>query len=161
MITAERVRELFTYDPETGELRWRKTGRIAGEVLLRPKGNGNGRRVQLTGDKSSRVLAHHLIWLMQTGSWPTGQIDHINLDALDNRWANLREATASQNMANRRSWGRVGLKGVSRTRYGKFMANLMKDGRAFYLGTFDTAEKAHAAYVAAAQEHHGEFARSA
>lgn len=45
--------------------------------------------------------AHRLAFLYETGRWPKDQIDHINGQKDDNRWINLREATQSQNMANR------------------------------------------------------------
>ena len=41
--------------------------------------------------------SHRLIWFMHYGTWPKGQIDHINGIKDDNRIENLREATASEN----------------------------------------------------------------
>ena len=105
--------------------------------------------------------AHRLIWLMYHGQWPPQEIDHINGDRADNRIVNLRLATASQNRANSKVYktNRCGFKGVARTPYGRWVARIHFE-KTKYLGTFDTPEEAHAAYVRAAQAAHGIFARS-
>lgn len=85
------------------------------------------------------------------------QTDHVNGNKLDNRRANLRSATPAQNRANRGKTVRnkTGLKGVGTYRNGKYRAVLGKK----HLGYFDTPEAAHNAYVEAAKEIHGDFAR--
>lgn len=95
-----------------------------------------------------------------TGSWPIGEVDHQNLDSLDNSWANLRLATHQQNTVNRppRADNKLGLKGVKR-RKNRFIARITVDYREIYLGIFDNADDAAAAYDKAARNHHGEFAR--
>jgi hypothetical protein len=106
--------------------------------------------------------AHRLAWLYVHGKWPNGHLDHINRNPSHNVIANLREATAAENAYNRKTRrdNRVGLKGVSRTKYGTFKAWIQVNKKPLYLGSYPTPEKAHAAYVAAAQKHFGEFARS-
>ena len=49
-----------------------------------------------------QMYAHRVAWALQTGAWPAGQIDHINGDSLDNRFANLRVVDAEGNQKNRR-----------------------------------------------------------
>jgi len=97
-----------------------------------------------------------------TSNWPPNVVDHTNLNGEDNRWTNLRLATYSQNAAN--SFARpsnVPLKGVTlEKRTGRYFARIKINYQNIHLGTFDTAEEAHAAYVAAAQKYFGEFARS-
>jgi hypothetical protein len=100
-ITAERLRELFNYDPGTGVFTRRV--RTANCVKV---GDVTGHRqtagyIQISVDRRPR-LAHRIAWCMMTGESPKTQIDHINLDKADNRWCNLREATQSQNFANTR-----------------------------------------------------------
>jgi hypothetical protein len=86
------------------------------------------------------------------------QPDHISHDALDNRRSNLRPATPAQNARNRRSGIKRDLpKGVHRNGSG-FQAEITVNYRRWKLGTYRTPEEAHAAYAAAALEHHGEFA---
>jgi hypothetical protein len=96
-----------------------------------------------------------------TGKWCSLVIDHRDGDPSNNRWANLRRATRSQNSANRRipRNNPCGFKGVSRHR-GKWDATICKKGRRHFLGSFLTPQAAHAAYVKAARKLFGEFART-
>lgn len=89
-------------------------------------------------------------------------VDHINKNTLDNRKANLRLANQTQNMRNRGKTvlNKTGFKGVH-IQNGRFKATINAGSGNIHLGYFDTAEKAHAAYSAAALKHHGEFARVA
>lgn len=94
------------------------------------------------------------------------EVDHANMNGLDNRRENLRCCDRSQNNCNRkvRSDSKIGLKGVryqyhprSKKRYG---AVIRINGVSKYLGAFSTPEEAHAAYVAAQPPLHKEFSRS-
>jgi hypothetical protein len=94
-LTVERLRELLTYDPETGELRWRVTRRRAAKGSLAGTLNRNGyRNIEV---EQRCYKAHRLAWLYVTGEWPKETIDHINCKRDDNRWANLRQATTAEN----------------------------------------------------------------
>jgi hypothetical protein len=157
-----RLKELLSYDPDTGEFRWlqsryrNKVGTTAGCLY------SEGYRVIALDRK--RYLAHRLAWLFMTGVWPGGEIDHINGNPSDNRFANLREATRQQNGANRRvgSNNKSGFKGVHWHKGDKrWRAQIMVAKRIIHLGSFETPEAAHAAYLIAASEHFGEFRRVA
>lgn len=158
-LTADRLRELLTYDSETGVFRWRvrrsiKTpaGAVAGS--LRAKG-------YLSVKIDFRTYyAHRLAWLYMTGAWPADQTDHINRVRSDNRWINLREATNSGNACNSAQSKESGLpRGVYRKRkYGRFQAQISKNKVWHNLGLHDTAEEAAEAYKRAATQLHGEFA---
>jgi hypothetical protein len=161
---AERVRQLFDYDPEAGQLLWKerpapntKLGAVAGSV------SGSG-YVYVNVDKQS-YRAHRIIWLWVTGEDPGSDlVDHIDGDRLNNRFANLRRASYSQNGANYKKPRRntSGYKGVSWSpTHGKWAANIRHQGRLRWLGRFDSTEEAHAAYLKAAAELFGEFARAA
>ena len=112
-----------------------------------------------------RFLAHRLAWFYVHRVWPIAQIDHKNVDNSDNRIANLREATQSQNQANKPLNQKVsgtGFKGVSLyKKTGMFFARIRVNRKLIHLGSFDRAEDAHAAYVVAANDIHGAFARCA
>jgi hypothetical protein len=151
----QRIFELFDY--QDGKLLWRVSrGRIragdeAGAVIP------NGRLyVQFDGKK---YLVHRVIWFLHHGECPQF-LDHIDGNPLNNRIENLRAATKAQNAMNRRvrADSSTGIKGI--TPKGKrFGACIYVDGAAKYLGTFDSADLAQAAYAAAANKHFKEFAR--
>lgn len=161
-LTAERLRELLHYDPETGIFRWKvargrkaPAGSVAGS--LESKGYN---QIKIDG---RTYMAHRLSWLYFMERWPTDQIDHINGEKADNRFANLREATGAENSHNRRipRHNTSGVKGVSfDKRYGKWRAELQWDGKSHYLGMFNAIEDAAAAVEAARRLHHGAFARA-
>lgn len=92
-----------------------------------------------------------------------GQIlDHKNRDKLDNRRSNLRFCTLSENKANSviPKNSTTGFKGVTfHAKLGKFQAQIMKNGKTFYLGLFNDAEEAASAYKSRARELFGEFSR--
>jgi hypothetical protein len=158
-IDIARLFDVFEYDPSTGVVR-NKVKRYkarAGDIVgtYRPDGY---RQVCVDG---TILLLHRVAFALAFGRWAEFEVDHANGDRSDNRAENLREATKSQNGANKRVC-RDGLKGASFCeRAGKWRASLRKDGKFHHIGLFDTAEAAHAAYVAAARQHHGEFARAA
>jgi len=88
-------------------------------------------------------------------------VDHVNGDGLDNRKANLRIASRSENLANgkRSRPNMAGFKGVKRHRGGKhWSAQITVNGKNKYLGWFDSAETAARAYDAAAVDAFREFA---
>lgn len=146
-ISLAELRERLTYEPETGVFRW-KTVRSR---RLKPgdrAGHRHNHGYRLITLKDRDYPEHHLAWLWMTGDWPSGIVDHKNLDRSDNRWENLRAASPSENMHNSvlRRNNTTGFRGVYRRGNGKFLAQLRHGDKIFRLGGFDTAEKASAAY---------------
>lgn len=88
------------------------------------------------------------------------ETDHRNGDGLDNRRENLRPATRSQNLCNRRCRiGASGFRGVTwQKNRGAWKAQIGLEGKNYYLGYFPTAEEAARARDIAARDMHGEFA---
>jgi HNH endonuclease len=158
MISAERLRELLSYDAETGELRWRERrgGGVPWAVAGRIHRLGY-RAIQLDG---KMYVAHRLAWLYVHGEWPAHQLDHINRVKDDNRIENLRQCNNSQNLANRSHFrnNKCGLKGVSPATKGRWRAQIQVRGRYIHIGYFKTPQEASVAYRAAALHHFGEFA---
>lgn len=105
------------------------------------------------------VTMHRLI-----ADCPVGlQVDHINRDRLDNRRPNLRvvepRVQAQNKSSHRGSTSRH--RGVSRDRRrGKWLAQVMADGRNQYLGAFDREDDA-AAAVAEFRRQHVPFSQEA
>ncbi|MGH8665349.1 MAG: HNH endonuclease, partial [Burkholderiales bacterium] len=93
---------------------------------------------------------------------PEIQVDHRDRNGLDNRRANLRICSRHENMRNarRRADSLTGLKGVGlNNRINRYHARIFADGKPVYLGSFMSAEEAHAAYCRAAERLFGDFAR--
>ena len=161
MPPASLIRQHLSYDPESGELYWKITtkGRQVGE-RAGAWGTGNYRVVYVLG---TSYKAHRIIWKLVTGREPKDEVDHKDCDRQNNRWVNLREATRLQNLhnASKMQTNTSGLKGVSwNTRDKKWQAHIRANGKQRNLGYFDDPKLAHAAYVAAAKKHFGEFARA-
>jgi hypothetical protein len=158
-VTQELLKELFTYCQDSGRLINRvnrgkaKSGDESGGL-----DNKGYRRVRVLGE---RYGAHRLIWLYVHGVWPKEHIDHINGDRADNRLENLREATFSENMRNRKvqTNNKSGFKGVSFSKKNcKWEAHIKVNRKITHLGLFKTPEAAHEAYCQAAKQLHKNFA---
>jgi hypothetical protein len=154
-LTATRLRKLLDYDPATGEFTWRVNRRGRGGRIGERAGTLSRGRWQVCLD-GVIYLTSRLAVLWMTGRWPKNLVDHRNCNKSDDRWENLREADFSENGANSRRRG--AFKGVTWTR-GKYQAQIKVGYKNIYLGRFAAPETAHAAYVAAAEKHFGEFAR--
>jgi HNH endonuclease len=160
MITRAQLASRLTYDPETGifarGIGRKQTTKRAGTI------NGQGyRQIMIDG---SIIGEHRLAFLWMTGKFPEAEVDHVNLDKADNRWANLRPATRSQNMANKTldDTNTSGLKGVGwHKRAGKWRARVQADGEATHLGLYDCRAAAHFAYLVASAQAFGAFSRAA
>ena len=160
-LSADDLRKLLHYDPDTGVFIWRvqRGPRRAGDVAGR---DCHGYRTLHLGRRS--YMMHRLAWLYMTGYLPPIQIDHINLDKSDNRFCNLRLATKSENQANVRvrKDSTSGLKGVYLCKdIGRWQAYITVAGKRRSLGYFDAPERAHAAYQDAAKAAFGVFWRAA
>ena len=160
-LTYERLQEVLHYSFQTGTFRWAKRISIrivVGKVAGRLDRHGH-RYITIDGE---RFIAHRLAWFHVYGEWPSDQIDHINGNPDDNRLCNLRDSSQAENTCNRgkSSNNTSGYKGVTwHKKAKKWLAQIGANGQHYYLGLFDTAEEAHAAYCEAAVRLHGEFAR--
>lgn len=99
MLSQERVRSLFCYEPITGILKRRVSGGgvVAGTVSGCLRNDGY---VSVGMDDTS-YLSHRVIWVYVHGDIKKGVIDHINGDRADNRLENLRDVTPKTNQQNR------------------------------------------------------------
>lgn len=158
-ISHEYLKSILHYDPVTGIFTWiahRQYNSTAGSRAGCVNKSDGRRYIKV---HSVRYAESRLARFYMKGCWPRLHIDHKNRDKPDNRWENLREASATNNMANSRP--RVALKGVTKVRTGKYTAQIQRSMKKMHLGTFNTPEEAHAAYAIAAKKYFGEFARTA
>lgn len=150
-LSAEYLKELLQYFPETGEWIWLNPpvhngnlkGKIAGHI--RPDGY---RIIRINGQK---YYAHRLAFLYMEGELPAKEVDHIDRDPSNGRWANLRHATSSQNKFNREP---LGIRGVYATG-NKWQVMVGRDN---YLGLFDNFADAILARDTEAKRLGGDFA---
>jgi hypothetical protein len=155
-LTQERLKELLTYDPETGVFVWVtrpsksiKVGDVAGS--FRPDGY---RQIQIDG---AQFRAHRLAWLYMTGTFPPDQIDHIDRNPTNNQFTNLRAVTGSENQHNsgKPKDNTSGYRGVSYDkRDKKWRASIRLNNVLKNLGYFPTPEEASVAYLAAQRIYH-------
>ena len=146
-LTAARLRELLSYDPLTGLFTRIGTASGNGVKGQQPGCTKDGYTVIRIDRRLYR--AHRLAWLYVHGEFPTQFIDHINGDRSDNRISNLRDVGRQTNNENRRAASpssKSGLLGVSPKR-DKWVAQISAGNKNHRIGSFDTAEEAHAAYV--------------
>lgn len=118
------LRQLLRHDAEAGLLFWREKSedsiasarqstrqRIARNWNARYAGKPAFTTVAARGYFVGTVdlrhyYAHRVIWALHYGEWPHDVIDHINGNPLDNRIANLRCVSQSQNLQNQKLHGR-------------------------------------------------------
>lgn len=111
-----------------------------------------------SGHRGKFVRMHRLILDAPQGVL----VDHINGNGFDNRKSNLRLCTQSQNLMNRgmNKNNPYGLKGVKfDKRRNRYSASICRNYKSKFLGSYDTPQEAHLAYIAAVKEYHGDFAR--
>lgn len=161
MLTYERLKEVLTYNPETGIFYWAK--KTCKKVIVGKEAGCCDTRYGyvLIGIDGVVYGAHRLAWFYVHGALPD-EVDHENGRPSDNRLSNLRGCThfAKSEEHQKPKHNTSGFKGVHfHKQTGKWRARISADGRFYSLGLHSTKELAHAAYCQGATVHHGDFAR--
>lgn len=148
---AAHIQKVLRYCPTTGLLFWKAAaGRAKADAEAGNLTHHGYRRVGVLG---RYFLAHRIAWLLCTGRWPVGLLDHRDQDKLNNRFENLREGDKSLNALNvsaPRADTCTGLPGVGWVKARRaYRARLCVNGERKTLGYWPTAQEAHEAYAAA------------
>lgn len=158
MLSPSELRTLLRYNPETGELFWKKrdesqfatlnaartwTKRFSEKLAFQTVDTHGYLRGGIGGRQYS---AHRVIWAIVHGEWPAEQTDHINGVRTDNRLVNLRAVSQNENSKNRklRAGNAVGVTGVD-IHKGQYRAKISIDGQQRHVGYFKTLAEAAAA----------------
>jgi hypothetical protein len=149
-LTAERLRELLDYCPDTGIfIRRTNTGTAkSGDIAGWAERNGY---IKISID-GAKYYAHRCAVLFMTGQWPAQSVDHIDGNPSNNAYKNLRcvsQQINTQNLKKARCNNRTGFLGVAFNAATKKYSAECKgdDGSRLYLGLFATAKEAHIAYI--------------
>ena len=153
-LTAEYLRSILDYNPETGVFtwkagrRWVKKGTIAGS----PNTSGY-MRIVVDGRE---YKAHRLAWFFYYGEWPKGHLDHKDRDPANNAISNLRECTPRENQHNStKCWGSSKYQGVSwQKSRNKWKAQIRVNNKLLHLGVFDDELEAANVYREAKEKYH-------
>jgi hypothetical protein len=155
----DTLRRLLSYNSDTGELTWlsrdeswfknpkdakgwnkKYTGKPAFQTLFRGYLQG--------GIFKRHYFAHRVAWALYRGSWPAGQIDHVNGVRSDNRIANLRDVSHSENQRNTklRHDNKHGMPGVDwKAHASLWRVRVSRGGKRHLVGYFKHLEEAVAA----------------
>lgn len=157
ILTAESVRQMFSYDEVTGKLTWKQKSPRAG--IGAEAGYNNGKYLVVGFNKTTHKV-HRIIWLHFYGEHPLGVIDHIDGEKTNNAIRNLRDVSPSENSQNIKTASKnnkSGLLGVCwHKRDKKWIAQirLPESKYALEIGRFDSPEDAHKAYIDKKREVH-------
>lgn len=152
-ISIDQLKQLLKYIPETGDLYWVDTGKVAGSDA------SNGYRQIKIMQKV--YCFHRVAWAIHYGEWPEKELDHINRNKKDNTIQNLRLCNRKEN-----NWN-VSLKKNNTSGYtgvflhkksGRWFSTIRTGTKRINLGYFDNIKDAVIARNNAVKKYHGEFA---
>lgn len=155
IINQALLKTLFEYNDKTG-LFIRRVSYGPAKAGTSPGAMNSGGYIQISIGRRL-YLAHRLAWMYVYGEWPTGTVDHINRNPLDNRLENLRIVTHSENCQNASMYqnNTSGRRGVSwRKDCCKWAAYIRHENKQYHLGYFDDVDEAGRAHVEAAKRLH-------
>lgn len=171
-LTQDSLKKLVDYNPDTGVMTWkvREVNRSqdktwnkvwAGKEVGYVSGKDQGSRHRIAVVNHVQYGVHRLVVLFMTGSWPDGEVDHINGKHADNRWCNLRVVTGQQNKWNRGplKHNKLGVRGVwYNAKMEKYNAYIEYNYVRYNLGWYKDLDEAIDARTKAAVKFYGDYA---
>ena len=160
MITQKRLKELLSYDKNTGIFVWIKNSNSnnSSKNRLGKTAGCNSAGYKLILIDKRLYKAHRLAWLYEHGVFPEEDIDHVDGTKDNNAIDNLRvvsKAENSQNQRKARKDNKLGLLGVYFNKLtNTFRSRIMVKGKMIEIGSFSTAEEAYQAYLIAKRNLH-------
>jgi HNH endonuclease/AP2 domain len=157
-ITAHELQQIANYNATTGLFTWKIT------ISNRAQAGKEFGSWDMYGYKTVRInqksyKLHRLAWLYVHGEMPKNDIDHINGIRHDNRIENLRDVTRKTNLENqtrlhtaKKYTSLIGA--YFDKRKNSFYSRISVNNKNIHLGSFDTEQKAHDAYIAAKRKLH-------
>lgn len=150
------MKATYVYDPITGHLFSRRNGR------LNRVGHVSSRGYEHTTVIHRKFVVHRIAWFLTYGNWPPRNldIDHINGNKLDNRIANLRLVTRSENQQNRRKTSSrkqnrlIGAYLIKKLKSKPWRSAIKVNGVLTELGYFATEQEAHDCYMQHKRTYH-------
>lgn len=145
LLPLDYLNSILRYEPENGKFYWAYLPKTSKKLIGQEAGTVDNLGYLIITIKRKRYKSHRLAWLMFYGQEPNGMIDHINRNKTDNRIANLRCVTNSENMQNKGVMknNSTGFRGVYwHKRIKKFVASYGLNKKLVHLGYFDTAIEA-------------------
>jgi len=155
MLTQDELKELLSYDKDTGFFYWRKD-RPGMKAGTKAGANDNG-YVQIMV-KNKKYRSHRLAWLYMYGEFAEGMIDHVNRNKKDNRISNLRILNTAENTRNSDRPGlgnKSGMRGViyaKKNKYKKWKVSFIINKKHLYFGSYEDLEEAKRVCVAKKKE---------
>jgi len=174
-LTQEKLKELLHYDPDTGVFTWKErplsmfkcerdfnrwnsayAGKEAGDIKYEKNRNRpSWKRIRFLNCEFSALT---LAYFYMAGIWPIERLDCIDGDYTNLKFKNIRECTWTDSRYKTVTpKGKNKLIGVQLRKSGKYEANITVKRKTIYLGSFNTPEEAHAAYVEAKRQISPEF----
>ena len=147
------AKQLISYDPITGIFIRKSSGKVIGSNTAQ-----GYLAFHLLG---KTLLAHRVVFFLETGEFPKGQVDHIDGNKHNNKRDNLRIVTSQQNKFNRKpNQNRIGLqKNVYwMPKLNRYRVKMKINGQTKHFGYFNDHQEAIAKAIEVQEKYHGEYA---
>ena len=145
----EYLKKRYEIDPLTGIGKYKinipNNGIKIGDLVKGQLKKANIGRYKYVSINGEGYAWHRICFAIYHGVDPFPlDVDHQNLNKLDNSKENLLKITTAKNNENKQIYknNKLGVKGIYKTQEGRFRAAIYKDSKEINCGTFTTVEEA-------------------